>query len=217
MTFNDRTFGALLLTLAVAYGWGATQLPEPFGGAEAVGPETFPHLLAAVLAVCSLCLIVRPDPDNAWPWGRTGAELLIAVAVLIIYTALLQPVGFILSTLLAVGTLCWRMGAPPLKAYAIGSVALVPMLTFGVAGYLLRKLEIPLVPIILGLLLGPEMEKNLRHAMDISSGDWTILWDSGLAIGLWIFAGLGLVQPYIMGPLMRHRMASETKAVSKGD
>ncbi len=47
MTFNDRIFGVLMIVLAVAYGWGATQLPEPFGGAEAVGPDTFPKLLAA--------------------------------------------------------------------------------------------------------------------------------------------------------------------------
>lgn len=124
MTLNDRIFGVLLIALAVAYGWGATQFPEPFGGgAEAVGPETFPHLLAVVLGLSSLYLIVRPDPDNAWPWSRTGVELVIAVAVLIVYTALLQPLGFILSTLLAVGTLCWRMGATPVKAYVTGAAA----------------------------------------------------------------------------------------------
>ena len=84
------------------------------------------------------------------------------------------------------------------------------MVAFGVGGYVLRKLEIPLVPVILGLLLGPEMEKNLRHAMDISDGDWMILWDSGLAIGLWVFAGLGLILPYIVGPLLRRGMKGKT-------
>ncbi|GEK47433.1 tripartite tricarboxylate transporter TctB family protein [Bisbaumannia pacifica] len=123
MTFNDRIFGVLLIVLAVAYGWGATQFPEPFGGAEGVGPETFPYLLAVVLGVASLYLIVRPDPDNAWPWSRTGIEMVIAVLVLIVYTALLQPLGFILSTLLAVGTLCWRMGATPIRAYVTGGIA----------------------------------------------------------------------------------------------
>lgn len=123
MTFNDRIFGVMMIVLAVAYGWGAYQLPESFGGSEAVGPSTFPLLLAAVLVLSSLYLIVRPDPDNAWPWSRTGLELIIAVVVLVLYAMLLQPLGFILSTLLAVGTLCWRMGAPPVKAYAIGGVA----------------------------------------------------------------------------------------------
>ncbi|MFI0473417.1 tripartite tricarboxylate transporter TctB family protein [Halomonas sp. HMF6819] len=123
MTFNDRIFGVLLIVLAVAYGWAASQFPVPFGGGEAVGPDTFPKLLAVVLAISSLYLIVRPDPDNAWPWSRTGVELIVAVVVLILYAMLLQPLGFIISTTLAVGTLCWRMGAPPVKAYVTGAVA----------------------------------------------------------------------------------------------
>ncbi|WP_211248309.1 tripartite tricarboxylate transporter TctB family protein [Halomonas halodenitrificans] len=120
---NDRILGILLIALAVAYGWGATQLPVPFGGSEAVGPETFPLLLSAVLVLSSLYLIVRPDPDNAWPWSRTGLELVIAVVVLVFYAALLQPLGFILSTTLAVGTLCWRMGSAPVRAFVIGAAS----------------------------------------------------------------------------------------------
>lgn len=121
--FNDRIFGVVMIVLAVAYGWGALQLPEPFGGSEAVGPETFPLLLAVVLGLSSLYMVVRPDPDNAWPWSRTGVELVIAVVVLVLYAALLQPLGFIISTLLAVGTLCWRMGARPRHAFTTGGIA----------------------------------------------------------------------------------------------
>ncbi|WP_275287510.1 tripartite tricarboxylate transporter TctB family protein [Halomonas elongata] len=134
MTFNDRIFGVLLIVLAVAYGWGASQFPVPFGGSEAVGPETFPYLLAVVLVLSSLYLIVRPDPDNAWPWSRTGIELVIAVVVLLLYTALLQPLGFIISTTLAVGTLCWRMGADLPRAYMTGALAgVVVFLVFNFA------------------------------------------------------------------------------------
>lgn len=134
MTYNDRIFGVLMIVLAVAYGWGATQLPEPFGGSEAVGPETFPLLLAGVLALSSLYLIVRPDPDNAWPWSRTGVELIIAVVVLVLYAMLLQPLGFILSTALAVGTLCWRMGSRVPRAYLVGAISgLVVYLVFNFA------------------------------------------------------------------------------------
>ncbi len=39
------------------------------------------------------------------------------------------------------------------------------MIGFGVLGYLLRKLDVPLVPIILGILLGNQMEDNLRRAL----------------------------------------------------
>ncbi|MFG6667709.1 tripartite tricarboxylate transporter TctB family protein [Halomonas sp. HNIBRBA4712] len=144
MTFNDRIFGVLLVVLAVAYGWAATRFPEPFGGSEAVGPDTFPTLLSVVLAASSLYLILRPDPDNAWPWSRTGVELVVAVVVLIFYAMLLEPLGFIISTTLAVGTLCWRMGARPVKAYLTGAMA-------GVVVYFLFNFALDLA-LPLGLL-----------------------------------------------------------------
>ncbi|OLO08467.1 tricarboxylic transporter [Salinicola sp. MH3R3-1] len=121
--FNDRVFGLVMLVIAVAYYYGATQFPVPFGGSEAVGPETFPKLLAVILAVCSLYMIVKPDADNPWPVATTFLELGIAVVVLIAYALLLEPLGFIISTMLAVGTLCWRMGARPKKAYLTGLIS----------------------------------------------------------------------------------------------
>ncbi|ALM52312.1 tripartite tricarboxylate transporter TctB family protein [Halomonas huangheensis] len=142
--FNDRFFGILLIVLAVAYGWAASQFPVPFGGSEVVGPETFPHLLAVVLGVSSLYLLVRPDPDHSWPWSRTGIELIIALVVLALYAAALEPLGFIISTTLAVGTLCWRMGARPVKAYVTGAVA-------GVVVFLIFDFALDL-PLPLGLL-----------------------------------------------------------------
>jgi putative tricarboxylic transport membrane protein len=90
------------------------------------------------------------------------------------------------------------------------------MVGFGVLGYILRKVDIPLVPIILGMLLGPEMESSLRHALVLSDGDWTILFNSGLSIGLWTVALLGLILPIIVGPLVRAKMA-RAKASKKDD
>ena len=82
---------------------------------------------------------------------------------------------------------------------------LLVMVAFGVAGYLLRKLDVPLVPVILGILLGNQMEDNLRRALTISDGDWSILWASPLAIGLWAFAIAGFVAPMVFGRFVRPR------------
>ena len=82
------------------------------------------------------------------------------------------------------------------------------MVGFGVAGWLLRKLEVPLVPVILGILLGNQMEVNLRRAMTISDGDWLTLVGSPLAIILWIIAIAGFVLPMIYGRRMKARMES---------
>lgn len=60
------------------------------------------------------------------------------------------------------------------------------MVFFGLLGYLLRKLDVSLVPLVLGLLLGGDMERNLRRAMSISDGDWSILIASPISITLYI-------------------------------
>ncbi|WP_166268980.1 tripartite tricarboxylate transporter TctB family protein [Marinobacter caseinilyticus] len=122
---GDRILGLGLFVLAIAYGWAAQQWPEPFGGAETVGPETFPTILSVVLALSSVYLIVKPDPDAHWPAGRTAAEILLSIAILVIYAALLEPLGFVIATTVAVGTLCWRMGARPKPALVTGFVSAV--------------------------------------------------------------------------------------------
>ncbi|MGV8984828.1 MAG: tripartite tricarboxylate transporter permease [Cypionkella sp.] len=76
---------------------------------------------------------------------------------------------------------------------------LLVMVLFGVIGWGLRKFDIPLVPIIMGILLGNLMEANLRRAMTISNGDWSALFGSPLAIGLWLFAAVGFVLPMLVG------------------
>ena len=73
------------------------------------------------------------------------------------------------------------------------------MTIFGVVGYLMRKLHFPLAPVVLGLVLGPLMERNLRRAMALSGGEWSILFDSGIAITLWGLALASLVLPTILG------------------
>ncbi|NNC23556.1 tripartite tricarboxylate transporter TctB family protein [Salinisphaera sp. USBA-960] len=122
---GDRILGIGLFVLAIVYGWTAQQWPEPFGAAEGIGPETFPTLLAVVLALSSGYLIVRPDPDAQWPRGRTAVEILLSIAILVVYSLLLEPLGFVIATTLAVGTLCWLMGARPVPAFLTGLIGAV--------------------------------------------------------------------------------------------
>ena len=77
------------------------------------------------------------------------------------------------------------------------------MIVFGVIGYVLRKLDVPLVPIILGVLLGNAMETNLRRALTISDGDWSVLWGSPMAIGIWTFAIVGVLLPLVLSRYFR--------------
>jgi putative tricarboxylic transport membrane protein len=80
---------------------------------------------------------------------------------------------------------------------------LLLMVGFGVLGYILRKLDVPTVPIILGILLGGHMEISLRRAMQLSDGDWTYLLSSPISIGLWAAAVLGFVAPLFLRKFLK--------------
>jgi putative tricarboxylic transport membrane protein len=55
---------------------------------------------------------------------------------------------------------------------------------FGVLGYMFIKLGIEPAPLVLGLILGPMMEENLRRALLLSRGDWTVFFTRGLSASL---------------------------------
>ncbi|GAA5173531.1 MULTISPECIES: tripartite tricarboxylate transporter permease [Halomonadaceae] len=166
----------------------------------------------AVLLALLISMNITPGPlmftQNAdIVWGVIAALLIGNFLLLLLNIPLVGIFVKLLSVppmyLLPIVTMVAFVGI-----YSISNSAfdLYFMVAFGVFGYFLRKLEIPMVPIILGLLLGPEMEKNLGHALTLSDGDWTVLWDSGLALGLWIVAIAGLILPVIVGPILRRRM-----------
>jgi putative tricarboxylic transport membrane protein len=71
------------------------------------------------------------------------------------------------------------------------------VVAFGLLGYFMRKAEFPLAPVVLGFVLGGIMEKSLRRAMALSGGGWEILFESSLAIGIWIAAALVLGLPLL--------------------
>lgn len=83
--------------------------------------------------------------------------------------------------------------------YAIHSTIfdLLLCMGLGIVGYILRKFDFPLAPLILGFVLGELMESNLRRALSISQGELSILWSSSISIGLWMMSALLLLLPII--------------------
>ncbi len=81
------------------------------------------------------------------------------------------------------------------------------MVAFGAVGWGFRKLRIPLAPVILGLVLGPLMKKNLRRAIAMGAGGWGVLVSSPLAMGIWALTALIFLLPLVDG-LRRRRRAS---------
>jgi TctA family transporter len=64
---------------------------------------------------------------------------------------------------------------------------------FGIIGYSFYKLKCEPAPLLLGFILGPMMEENLRRALLLSRGDWTTFMTRPLSAGLLIAATLMIV------------------------
>ena len=64
------------------------------------------------------------------------------------------------------------------------------MVLFGAIGYVLRKLEFPLAPVMLTFILGPMMERALRASLQLSQGDFSIMWGSPISKVLLAMAAL---------------------------
>ena len=64
---------------------------------------------------------------------------------------------------------------------------------FGVIGYTFIKLGVEPAPLLLGFILGPMMEENLRRALLLSRGDWSVLVTRPLSAGLLAAALLLLI------------------------
>ncbi|MFO1281794.1 MAG: tripartite tricarboxylate transporter permease [Burkholderiales bacterium] len=64
---------------------------------------------------------------------------------------------------------------------------------FGVVGYIFIKLDTEPAPLLLGFVLGPMMEENLRRAMSLAHGDWTVFFRRPLSASLLALAVLLVV------------------------
>ena len=132
-------------------------------------------------------------------WGLI-ASFFVANVILLILNI---PLAGVFARMLA--TPAWLLVPAILSVSAVGVYSvhattfdLTLMSVFGVVGYLLRKQGVPMAPLILGFVLGNMMEQNLRRALSITNGELGILWESPIAIGLWVLSVLMLVVPGLL-------------------
>lgn len=174
------------------------------------GSGTTAVLLGALLGmnVTPGPLLIERQPEIFWGLAASmylgnGLLLLLNLPLVGVFVKILKlPRWFLFPGVIALSFIAvYAVNASPFD--------LVLMTLFGVAGYLMRKLEFPLAPVILGLVLGPLIEKNLRRALALSGGDWGVLFSSPLAVALWLLAAVSLVVPFMLRPSARARAAGQ--------
>jgi TctA family transporter len=158
--------------------------------------------LNAVMALVMGALLIKgiqPGPQligsqpSLW-WGLI-ASMGIAQTMLLMLNVPLIGVWIRLLTVpyrhvFAAVTLLCCIGVYALRgsAFDVGLMA-----GFAAAGYVLRQLGCDLVPLLLGFVLGPSMEGQLRGALALSQGDWGTFVSHPLSAGLLAAAALLLV------------------------
>jgi putative tricarboxylic transport membrane protein len=71
------------------------------------------------------------------------------------------------------------------------------MLLFGVVGYLMRKLDYPMAPMVLAIVLGPLAESSMRQALLQSHGSVLVFFERPISGAIMLFALLLFLMPVI--------------------
>jgi putative tricarboxylic transport membrane protein len=196
--------------------------PEAANNASAAG--TLVPLLTLGLPTTATAAIMlagfqqfglQPGPllfvNNASLVWALIASLLVANLMLIVLNLPLIGLWVRLLTIpkpwLYAGILCFATlgtigaNAAMSQRIAIGgfelrfSFELLLLLTFGLLGYGLRRFGYPIAPVVVGLILGPMAEQQLRRALAISQGDPMVLFSSPVSLVLYAIAVLALLLP----------------------
>ncbi|HXF67869.1 MAG TPA: tripartite tricarboxylate transporter permease [Burkholderiales bacterium] len=195
---NSDTAGAMvpLLTLGI-----------PGGGATAVMMGAF-----IMYGIQPGPLLFQNRPDLVW--GLIDSMYIGNIMLLILNLPLIGlfvrllyiPGGILMALIMAISAI---------GIYAINGnlVELYIGLAFGVLGYVFRKVDIPVAPMVLSLVLGGMMEQSFRQAMTISGGNPAIFVGSTICVTLVLLSVLSVALPFILPRLKAWREgAAQEKA-----
>ena len=85
------------------------------------------------------------------------------------------------------------------------------MVIFGFGAYMLRKLDYPLAPAVLAIVLGPIAEPALRQSMIISGGDPSVFFTRPIAGPITIIAVILLLLPLVQVIRKKRKQAANAQ------
>jgi putative tricarboxylic transport membrane protein len=174
---------------------------------------------AAVLLGGLLIWGLQPGPllfveQKDFVWGLIASMYLGNIAGLVIvltcvplFAAILRVPFSIIAPIIVV--IC------AIGAYAVHNAMLDIwfMLMFGVIGYVFKKLDYPMAPMVLALVLGDRAEENFRNAIKGSEGDLMVFFSNWLVGGIMALGLLMLFWP-LLAQLFRRLIGAITDAAA---
>jgi len=141
-------------------------------------------------------LLFTNEPDLVW---TLIASLFIGLVLLLLLNLPLAPLWAKLLRIprpyLYAGILFFAC----VGAYAVSgqAVDLLVLLGIGLVGFVMRRYGLPVLPAIIGVILGPDAELQLRRSLQIADGDVTTLFSTPLAITVYTIIAALLLYPVI--------------------
>lgn len=206
---NDPEFGTTgsIRGLAAPEAAGNATAGTAMGALLALGLPT--SATAAIMLAAFQQYGMQPGPllfersgDLVW---ALLASLFIGLLILVVLNLSFAPVW---AKLLHIPRHYLYAGITVLSmlgVYAISAslVDLWILVGLGALGFMMRRFNVPLAPVLIAVVLGPLAETELRRALAVSEGDPSILVDSPITITLYAVLGAGMLISFIQH--LRHR------------
>ena len=77
-------------------------------------------------------------------------------------------------------------------------MAVVLLYAIGLLGLVMRRFDFPTAPVVVGMILGPLAEAQLRNALSIGEGKWTIFLERPMSLALLCVVVAVLVLPRVL-------------------
>jgi putative tricarboxylic transport membrane protein len=147
-------------------------------------------------------LLFDKEPDLVW---ALIASLFIGNTLLVLINLPLAPVWAKLLQIPRPYLYAGIVFFATLGAYSVNLQAfdLGILLVLGLLGFAMRRFGLPVLPLILGVILGPRAESQLRKSLQLSDGNVSGLWSEPVAIGVYVVVALVLLWPLLLRLLRR--------------
>lgn len=118
---TDRLAGLFFFLLATGYVWLSAGYTAGFG--DPLGPAIFPRVIGIPAILLGLSLMIWPQHSADWAGSAGLIRQATAIALLLGYALLLEPLGFVPTSFAAILGLGLLMGAPPVGGFLTAALA----------------------------------------------------------------------------------------------
>jgi len=149
-------------------------------------------------------LLFQKEPDLVW---GLIASLFIGNTLLLVINLPMAPLWAKLLQIPRPYLYAGILFFASLGAYAVNLQAfdLVILLVLGALGFAMRRFGLPVLPLVIGLILGPRIEGQLRKALQLSGGDLSGLFNEPVGVTVYVIIALIAVSPLLIAAWKRTR------------